>query len=243
MAVLDLLPAEPSSLLSAHDLPPPCILPRPDCTQSVKPPPKFKRKAVYFVKTSPARLDSENIGKVVRHCCGVPVPGQSATREWHAHPPDCNRRRAAVCVVSADLVLLLMCFCRSRPTPAALQVAHGELNEAPLETLSAVAQHVFLPLLTTSSNQEGWPDIVTREVAENLHRFVTNGVWQAPTVTGIGCIGIHVALTATIRQQPEDCHPEMMQTDATTIYRPSPICTHSSSTKAPTQPLQNTRTQ
>lgn len=56
-----------------------------------------------------------------------------------------------------------------------LQVAHGELTEAPLETLSAVAQHVFLPLLTTSSNQEGWPDVVAKEVSENLHRFVANG--------------------------------------------------------------------
>jgi dynein heavy chain len=55
------------------------------------------------------------------------------------------------------------------------QVTHGELTEAPLETLSAVAQHVFLPLLTTSSNQEGWPDVVAKEVSENLHRFVANG--------------------------------------------------------------------
>jgi dynein heavy chain len=55
------------------------------------------------------------------------------------------------------------------------QVAHGDLTEAPLETLSAVAQHVFLPLLTTSSNQEGWPDVVAKEVSENLHRFVANG--------------------------------------------------------------------
>ncbi|KAF6247881.1 dynein heavy chain, N-terminal region 1-domain-containing protein, partial [Scenedesmus sp. NREL 46B-D3] len=54
------------------------------------------------------------------------------------------------------------------------QVAHGELTEAPLETLSAVAQHVFLPLLTTSSNQEGWPDVVAKEVSDNLHRFVAN---------------------------------------------------------------------
>jgi hypothetical protein len=59
------------------------------------------------------------------------------------------------------------------------QVAHGELTEAPLETLSAVAQHVFLPLLTTSSNQEGWPDVVAKEVSENLHRFVANGAQQS----------------------------------------------------------------
>lgn len=33
--------------------------------QTVKPLQKFKRKTVYFVKTSPAKLDNENIKKVV----------------------------------------------------------------------------------------------------------------------------------------------------------------------------------
>jgi hypothetical protein len=58
--------------------------------------------------------------------------------------------------------------------PVHLQVTHGELNEVPLETLSAVAQNVFLPLLTSTGNQEGWPDVVAREVTDNLHRFVAN---------------------------------------------------------------------
>lgn len=58
---------------------------------------------------------------------------------------------------------------------ASLQVTHGELTQVPLETLSTVAQSVFLPLLTSSNNQEGWPDIVAKEVAENLHRFLANG--------------------------------------------------------------------
>lgn len=52
---------------------------------------------------------------------------------------------------------------------------HGELGETPLETLSTVAQNVFLPLLTSSRNQEGWPDVVAREVTEGLHKFVANG--------------------------------------------------------------------
>jgi hypothetical protein len=33
--------------------------------QSVKPPQKLKRKAVYFVKTAPARLDNDNIRSLV----------------------------------------------------------------------------------------------------------------------------------------------------------------------------------
>jgi dynein heavy chain len=54
-------------------------------------------------------------------------------------------------------------------------VTHGELTEAPLETLSAVAQSVFLPLLTARCNQEGWPDVVAQEVANSLHSFVATG--------------------------------------------------------------------
>lgn len=62
-----------------------------------------------------------------------------------------------------------------RPHPYPCQVLHGELTEAPLETLSAVAQGVFLPLLSCPQNQEGWPDVVAREVTENMHKFVANG--------------------------------------------------------------------
>lgn len=58
---------------------------------------------------------------------------------------------------------------------AIMQVVHGELNEVPLETLSAVARSVFLPMLTSSQCQEGWPDVVAREVTENMHRFLANG--------------------------------------------------------------------
>ncbi|KAI8473051.1 MAG: flagellar outer dynein arm heavy chain beta [Monoraphidium minutum] len=54
------------------------------------------------------------------------------------------------------------------------EVLHGELTEAPLETLSAVAQSVFLPLLSSAHNQEGWPDVVAQEVTENMHKFVAN---------------------------------------------------------------------
>lgn len=55
------------------------------------------------------------------------------------------------------------------------QVAHGELTEAPLETLSALAQSVFLPLLTARINQEGWPDVVAQEVSDSMHKLVATG--------------------------------------------------------------------
>lgn len=59
-------------------------------------------------------------------------------------------------------------------------MAHGELTEAPLETLSALAQSVFLPLLTARINQEGWPDVVAQEVSDSMHRLVATGTLAAP---------------------------------------------------------------
>ncbi len=49
-----------------------------------------------------------------------------------------------------------------------MQVIHGEIGEVPLETLAVVAQDVFMPLLTMPANQQGWPDVVAKEVTENL---------------------------------------------------------------------------
>lgn len=54
-------------------------------------------------------------------------------------------------------------------------MTHGELTEAPLETLQALAQSVFLPLLTARINQEGWPDVVAQEVSDSMHRLVATG--------------------------------------------------------------------
>lgn len=31
-----------------------------------------------------------------------------------------------------------------------------------------------MPLLTTPANQQGWPDVVAKEVTENLHKFVSS---------------------------------------------------------------------
>ena len=76
------------------------------------------------------------------------------------------------------------------------QVLHGELTEAPLETLSAVAQSVFLPLLSSAHNQEGWPDVVAQEVTENMHKFVANGEagWAvAQCLRHGGCLPRHAS--------------------------------------------------
>lgn len=54
-------------------------------------------------------------------------------------------------------------------------VIQGEIGENPLESLAAVAQDVFMPLLTSPAHQQGWPDVVAKEVNENMHKFVSNG--------------------------------------------------------------------
>ena len=44
----------------------------------------------------------------------------------------------------------------------------------PLEQLLAVAQEVYFPLICNSKNQEGWPEVIAKEVTDNFNRFVAN---------------------------------------------------------------------
>lgn len=48
----------------------------------------------------------------------------------------------------------------------------SEFGAAPLPMILALAQEVYFPLLTNPRNQEGWPEVITKEVQESLHRFV-----------------------------------------------------------------------
>src|SRR5688572_26742317 len=68
-----------------------------------------------------------------------------------------------------------------------LQVIHGDIGESPLETLAVVAQDVFMPILTAPANQQGWPDVVAKEVTENLHKFVSNGEQPGSTACTAQC--------------------------------------------------------
>ncbi|KAA6419077.1 MAG: flagellar outer dynein arm heavy chain beta [Trebouxia sp. A1-2] len=89
-----------------------------DLAAAVKPPAKFKRKTVYFIKNQKTSLNAENIKK---------------------------------------------------------NVTYGDFAESPLETLSALSQEVILPVLSNPMNRSGWPDVVSKEVTENLHKFIANG--------------------------------------------------------------------
>ena len=61
-----------------------------------------------------------------------------------------------------------------------------------METLAAVAQDVFMPLLTSPAQQVGWPDVVAKEVNENMHKFVSNGAKRE--TNGAGRMVAHAAL-------------------------------------------------
>lgn len=75
-----------------------------------------------------------------------------------------------------------------------LQVTYGDFGESPLEQLSAVSSEVILPLLSNPANQGGWPDVVAKEITDNLHKFVAHGArWgrhsdvQLTYSVGTGC--------------------------------------------------------
>lgn len=43
--------------------------------QAAKPMQKFKKKTVFFLKTAPGKVDSDNLKKLVRRVCGVGAEG------------------------------------------------------------------------------------------------------------------------------------------------------------------------
>jgi hypothetical protein len=74
------------------------------------------------------------------------------------------------------------------------KVVHGDLGEAALEQLSLLAQEVFIPLLCNPHNQAGWPEMVTREVMDNMYKFsasacVTVGLAKGQTVLPVPPVG------------------------------------------------------
>ena len=60
------------------------------------------------------------------------------------------------------------------PNNFADQIVHGDFSTCPLEQLLVVAQEVYLPMIGNPLNQEGWPDVISKDVLENYHRFLAN---------------------------------------------------------------------
>jgi hypothetical protein len=74
------------------------------------------------------------------------------------------------------------------------KIVHGDLSESALEQLSLLAQEIFLPMLCNPHNQAGWPEMVTREVMDNMYKFsasacVTVGLSKGQTLLPVPPVG------------------------------------------------------
>lgn len=54
------------------------------------------------------------------------------------------------------------------------QIICGDFSTCPLEQLLTVAQEVYLPMIGNPANQQGWPDVISKDVIENYHKFLAN---------------------------------------------------------------------
>eukprot|EP00961_Rhodomonas_salina_P105516 1420618-Rhodomonas_salina.1 len=54
------------------------------------------------------------------------------------------------------------------------KVAVQEISSEGMTQLMSLSQEVYFPLLTHPGNQDGWPDVIAKELTENLHKFLAN---------------------------------------------------------------------
>jgi dynein heavy chain, axonemal len=108
------------------------------------------------------------------------------------HPPQRYKKKAMYFLKREACVL----------TPENMQdnVLYGDSSDTPLESLSSITKHVFLPLLTCAHNQVGWPDFLTKELSESLHKFTANvfvaiGQMQGQTMLPLPA-GAHLSVLA-----------------------------------------------
>jgi len=52
------------------------------------------------------------------------------------------------------------------------KIAVTEMTSDAIRQLMAMSKEVYFPLLTNPGTQEGWPDVIAKELTENLHRFL-----------------------------------------------------------------------
>lgn len=127
--------------------------------QATAPPPKLKRKMVYFLKLARVALVKEDVRKLV----GTAGAGQGCSALWvlaAARPKQPH---------PADVVVDVW------PLPW-LQVVSGELSDALLDQLSALSSEVFLPLISNNNlPMAAAPPAAVKGVAEGMHKFVASG--------------------------------------------------------------------
>ena len=53
-------------------------------------------------------------------------------------------------------------------------VAVQDMSQDPLDHLEKVVQEVYLPLLANPANQEGWGEVASKEIMDQMHSFLAN---------------------------------------------------------------------
>lgn len=59
-------------------------------------------------------------------------------------------------------------------------VSVTEMHPETMSHLMSIAHDVYFPILTQPGNQEGWPDVIAKELTENLHKFLANALVSPP---------------------------------------------------------------
>ena len=129
--------------------------------------------AHYFIFSSPRSTNVTKFGRSSRtgpfnrsrSFADRPAPPSTPSTQT-TNPPDKFKKKA--------LCFLKLAPVKLDPDNVDSKVIFGDFGDAPLEHLSTVAQEVFLPVITNPRNQHGWPEVITKEVMENMHKFIAS---------------------------------------------------------------------
>lgn len=67
-------------------------------------------------------------------------------------------------------------FIRKLPEPVTMEnfrkvLIFGDMSGKPIEDMSILVEGVFVPLLSNSANQTGWPKVVSQDVITHVRAF------------------------------------------------------------------------
>lgn len=111
-------------------------------------------------------------------------------------------------------------FVKSRPESLTNEnisklVLFGDFGESPLEYLAAMSEEVLMPILSNPHNQQGWPDVITKEVVDNLHKFcasvyVTLGQMKGKTLLPLPPMDLSSDVVSGAEHRGRDCHMHVL---------------------------------
>lgn len=63
-------------------------------------------------------------------------------------------------------------------------MVHDFDSVQPLQQVLMIAQEIYYPMISNGKNQEGWPEVITKEVTDNLNRFLANSYITVGQIAG-----------------------------------------------------------